>query len=229
MEAPLTGDMKIKAALGLVATPFVYGVPIFVAAGSIDYWQGWVSLVVYCLCIVFHSLYLLKDPELLERRMRAGPTREKRPVQRLVMLLIILAFITMVVGSGIEHRFRSYQAPAMVCLAGDLMVVLAFVIFHLVFKENRFASSTVEIAEGQKVIDSGLYSLVRHPMYVGASILTLGLPLSLGSLRCALLAVLLLPLLVWRIVDEERLLLEELPGYDRYCKKVRWRLVPWLF
>ncbi|MGD9682205.1 MAG: isoprenylcysteine carboxylmethyltransferase family protein [Candidatus Obscuribacterales bacterium] len=221
--------MKVKAALGLVATPLIYGVPIFLAAGTMDYWQGWVSLVVYSLCIVFHSLFLLKDPELLERRMRAGPTREKRPVQRLVMLLIIPTFIIMVVGSGIEHRFLSYQAPAIACLTGDLMVILSFVIFHLVFKENRFASSTVEIASGQKVIDSGLYSLVRHPMYVGAAILSLGLPLSLGSLRCALLPVLLLPLLIWRIVDEEKLLLEELPGYDRYCKKVRWRLIPWIF
>lgn len=212
-----------------MATPFIYGLPIFLAAGTTDYWQGWVSLVVYSLCIVFHSLFLLKDPELLERRMRAGPTREKRPVQRLVMLLIIPTFIAMVVGSGIERRFLSYQAPAMVCLAGDLMVVLGFVIFHLVFKKNRFASSTVEIMKGQTVIDSGVYGLVRHPMYVGAAILSLGLPLSLGSLRGALLPFLLLPLLIWRIVDEEKLLREELPGYDQYCRKVRWRLFPWLF
>ena len=109
------------------------------------------------------------------------------------------------------------------------MIAIGFVVVHLVFKENSFASATIEISDGQKVISTGPYSLVRHPMYSGALVLLLGIPLALGSLWAVVVFAPLLPVLIWRIIDEEKLLNNELAGYTEYCTRVRHRLVPWLY
>src|SRR5262249_22001022 len=135
-----------------LATLFILGAVLFVAAGTLSYWQGWLFLVVFIGATTWTTVYMIKrDPALLERRMKAGPTAETRSVQQIVMVSIVLANVLLLVVAGLDERFHWSHLPAVVALCGDFMIVLGYVIFHLVFKENTYASSTIELAEGQKV------------------------------------------------------------------------------
>ena len=153
----------------------------------------------------------------------------KRDSQKIIMSWVSILFIAMFVVSGIDHRLAWSHVPLVLVLIGDGMIALSFVVYSLVFKANRFASSTIEIAEGQKVISTGPYSLIRHPMYFGALFFLVGIPFALGSFWAIPAFIALLPGLIWRIVDEEKFLNEHLDGYKEYCSKVRYRLIPWLY
>lgn len=226
----MDSKLKVKAFLGLLSTPFVLGVPVFVAAGTLSYWEAWVFLAFFTVATSVHTLYLLKhDPELLERRMRAGPRAEKRSAQRVIMCFVLAAFFGLFIIAGLDHRFGWSHVPGAVALVGDLMVALSYGVFLIVFQANRFASATIEVAEGQKVISTGPYGLVRHPMYSGALLLMLGIPLALGSLWGMLGVLAAVPILIWRIVDEEKFLAGSLEGYTEYCNKVKYRLLPGLY
>jgi protein-S-isoprenylcysteine O-methyltransferase Ste14 len=220
----------LKVFAGLFLTPIIFGAPIFLSAWTLDYWQAWLFLIVFTLATTEHSVYLAKnDPALLERRMRVGPAAEKRPAQRIIMYSVIISFAAMLVVSGLDHRFAWSNVPVWVDLIGDLLVLLSYYVFYLVCRENTFASATIEISEGQKVITTGPYASVRHPMYSGALLLTLAIPLALGSCWALLIVLVVTPFLIWRIVDEERLLATSLPGYSEYCDKVKYRLIPGLY
>src|ERR1700679_99920 len=170
-----------------------------------------------------------KKSALLERWMKSGLSAEKRGAQKIIMRCMLVLFVAIFIGCGIDHRLGWSHAPMVVPVIGECMIVLSFVVFDLVFRANTFASATIEIAEGQKVISTGPYGLVRHPMYSGALVLLLGIPLALGSLWAVLVSISLLPLLIWRIVDEEKLLHKELDGYTEYCAKVKHRLIPGIY
>jgi len=219
-----------KGWLGLVALALAMGLLLFLAAGTIRYWQAWVYLAVYVGSSVSISLYLIKrDPALLERRMRGGPTAEKEKSQKIIMLITSAGFVASLVVPALDHRLGWSSVPISAVVAGDVLTALFFFVAFLAFRENSFASATVEVAEGQKVVSTGPYALVRHPMYAGGLLLFIGIPLALGSYWGLLGFLGALPALIWRLLDEENLLARSLPGYVEYCAKVRWRLIPWVF
>lgn len=216
----------ITTVIGLI----ILGGLLFVPAGTFAYWPGWAFVVVFTVMTQTIGLYLyFKDPALLARRMKAGPTKETRPLQRVLIAITIIAFLAVVVVSALDWRLGWSNAPLWVIVLGDLLVVLGLYVTLLVVQQNTFAGSTIEISEGQKVISTGLYGLVRHPMYLGALILTAGVPLALGSYWGLVIVVVVLPVLALRIVDEEKMLVGELQGYSNYRQAVRFRLVPGLW
>ncbi|MGA7325017.1 MAG: isoprenylcysteine carboxylmethyltransferase family protein, partial [Rhodomicrobium sp.] len=180
---------------------------IFIPAGTLDYWQAWVFLAVYIVSSLAIIFYLRKrDPQLLERRMHGGPGAEKEKTQKVIMSLISVAFIALIVVPAFDYRVEGPAVPPHVALLGDALTALAYLAFYLVFKENSFASATIEFDSAQRVISTGPYALVRHPMYAGGLPMLVGIPLALGSWRGLLVLIPLLPVLIWRLLDEEQLL-----------------------
>lgn len=208
----------------------VLGIVLFLPAWTLNYWQAWVFILVFMVCVTAVGLYLsIHDPELLERRKKVGPTAETSPVQKAVMSIGLLGILTMLVVSVLDHRFGWSSVPPLLSIVGDVLVALGLFMNVLVFKENSFGGSTVETFEAQKVISTGPYAIVRHPMYAGVLVMMIGIPLALGSLWGLLVLAIISPGLIWRIVDEEKLLKKDLPGYSQYMQKVRYRLVPYLW
>jgi len=158
--------------------------------------------------------------------MRGGPAAEKDPNQKIIMIFTSLGFIGLMIFPALDHRFVWSRMPPCVALAGDLLVALGFLVIFFVFKENTFSSATIELAPNQKVISTGPYAVVRHPMYAGALVLLLGIPIALGSWWGLLVLVSMLPALIWRLLDEEKFLAGNLTGYAEYQNKVRFRLIP---
>jgi protein-S-isoprenylcysteine O-methyltransferase Ste14 len=203
------------------------GLLLFVPAGTVRYWQAWAYLSVFFGASFLMTLYLMRnDPALLERRLKGGPTAEREPVQRIVMLIASIGFITLLVVPAIDYRFKWSSVPLIVVIAGNALSSLCFYIWHLIYKENSFASATIEIAQDQTVISTGPYAIVRHPMYTGGSLLFIGTPLALGSYWGLLAFPVTLPALLWRLFNEEAFLAKNLAGYTEYCAKVRWRMIP---
>lgn len=171
--------------------------------------------------------YLAKhDPALLERRMKGGPVAEKRPLQKLIMLFIAAGFIALLVVPALDFRFGWSAAPATVAAAGNALAAAGFGLIFRVYRENTFSSAAIEVAENQKVIATGPYAVVRHPMYAGALLYLAGTPLALGSYWGLAAFGATLPFLIWRLLDEERFLDGNLPGYTDYRRQVRYRLLP---
>jgi protein-S-isoprenylcysteine O-methyltransferase Ste14 len=226
-------SLAIKALLSVLLLAVVMGGIIFLAAGHWaigDYWQAWVYLIVFTLISLITTIYLIRDdPELLERRMHGGPTAEKRASQRVIMFFTSLAFIGLLVVPALDRRFGWSSVPLYGVITGNALVVIGFYFIFLVYRENTYSSATIEVAADQKVIDSGPYSLVRHPMYAGALLYLLGTPLALGSYWGVLPFVAVIPLIIWRLIDEEKMLTQELEGYRQYRQRVRYRLVPGLW
>ena len=217
----------VKAFGGLLFLLLVMAALLFIPAWTLDYWQAWTFLAVYFASSLAITLYLMKkDPKLLARRMRGGPAAEKDPTQKIIMSITSLGFIGLIVLSALDHRFAWSHMQPYVALAGDVLVVLGWLAVFFVFKENTFTSATIELAPGQKVISTGPYALVRHPMYAGAIVMLLGMPIALGSWWGLLVMVAMTPALIWRLFDEEKFLARSLPGYVEYQEKVRYRLIP---
>jgi protein-S-isoprenylcysteine O-methyltransferase Ste14 len=208
----------------------VMGLLLLVPAGTVDYWQGWVYWSIFMGASALTTLYLMRrDPALLERRMRGGPTAEKRPAQKFIMLCTSTGFIALLVVPAFDHRFGWSAVPLGGVVAGDVLVAIGFGLIVRVYRENTFSSATIELAENQKVISTGPYAIVRHPMYASGSLYLLGTPLALGSYWGLVPIAAMMPFLIWRLFDEERFLAQNLPGYTEYQKRVRHRLVPYLW
>ena len=192
---------------GLAILVLVTGALLFAAAGTFDYWQAWAFLAIYFTVSLAITLYLMKkDPALLARRMSGGPFAEKEPSQRIIMSFASIGFIGLLVLPGLDHRFGWSQMPANVAIAGDILVVLGWIGIFFVFRENSFSSATIELAADQRVISTGPYALVRHPMYAAALVMLLGMPIALGSWWGVLTMAAVVPAVVWRLLDEERFL-----------------------
>src|SRR5262245_35779155 len=203
------------------------GLLIFVAAGTASYWQGWVYLAIFFTASALTTRDLMKrDPALLARRMSGGPTAEQRPVQKIIMAGASLSFIALLVVPAPMSRFHGATMPARVSIVGNVLVAIGFSLIFLVYRENTFTSATIEVAADQRVISTGPYAIVRHPMYASASLYILGTPLALGSLWGFVPVVVMIPFLIWRMFDEERFLARNLPGYVDYQKRVRHRVIP---
>jgi protein-S-isoprenylcysteine O-methyltransferase Ste14 len=208
----------------------VLGLLLFLPAWTLNYWQAWVFILVFLSSVNTIGVYLsLKDPVLLERRKNVGPAAEQNKTQRIIMSLAIFAIITLLVFCALDHRLVWSPVATYVSLIGDALVALGLLINFFVFRENSFGGSTVQIFGEQKVISTGPYALIRHPMYLGVLVMLTGVPLALGSWAGLTILALALPALIFRIFDEEQLLKKNLPGYLEYTHKVRYRLVPYLW
>ena len=197
------------------------------AGGAFRFWQGWLYWFLYLAGVLAITLHFLKhDPALMERRLALGPRAEPRSRQKIIQALMAVFVIALLGVSGFDHRFRWSEVPVPVVLLGDMLVLARFIVLFFVYRENRYASATIEVSTGQRVVSTGPYRLVRHPMYAGASLLIVATPVALGSLVALPLVLPPLGVLVARVLDEERLLIGELPGYSEYCHQVRYRLVP---
>ncbi|MDT5151281.1 MAG: hypothetical protein QOI01_3014 [Mycobacterium sp.] len=211
---------------GLVE-PVALGLTLFLVAGTFNYWQGWSLLVVAALSTSIPTGYLLlTNPVALERRRHAGPTAEVRTAQKILISVWYSSLAGMILVSALDRRFGWSSVPTAICLVGDVLVAVALSLGMLVVIQNSHAAATVRVEADQKVISTGLYGLVRHPMYTGNVIMMVGIPLALGSYWGLLFLVPGLVVLAVRIRDEEKLLQEELDGYREYTQKVRYRLVP---
>ena len=212
----------VSGLIGLV----VFGFLLFVPAGTFNYWQAWVFLVMI-LATWIPSIYLLRaNHTLLQRRMRGGPVAETRTVQKVVIAVWYLSMAAMFVVSALDHRFGWSSVPMAICLVGDVLVAVGLGVAMLVVSQNSYAAATVRVEAGQEVVSTGLYGLVRHPMYIGNLITMVGIPLALASYWGLVFVVPGLIVLALRIRDEEKLLRQELDGYREYTQKVRYRLVP---
>ncbi|MGV0905764.1 isoprenylcysteine carboxylmethyltransferase family protein [Mycobacterium novum] len=212
--------------MGLLA----FGLLLFVPAGTLHYWQAWVFLAVFAVSTWIPSIYLMRtNPAALQRRMRAGPLAESRPLQRLVITAVFICFAAMFVLSALDHRFGWSVVPTPVCLLGDALVAIGLGVAMVVVIQNGYAAANVTVEAGQTLVSTGLYGWVRHPMYTGNVLLMIGTPLALDSYWGLVLLLPGLVLLVLRIRDEERLLTAELRGYREYTGKVRYRLFPYFW
>jgi protein-S-isoprenylcysteine O-methyltransferase Ste14 len=206
------------------------GLLLFLAAGTARYPQAWGYLAVFFGASLLITLYLMKkDPALLEHRLSGGPSAEKEKTQKIIMVFASAGFIALLIVPGLDYRFGWSAVPLYTVIAGDILAAVGFYGVFLVYKENPFSSATIEIVEDQKVVSTGPYAVVRHPMYAGALLYLLGTPLALGSYWGFLSLAAMTPFLIWRLFDEERFLSKNLPGYTEYCAKVRWRLMPGVF
>jgi protein-S-isoprenylcysteine O-methyltransferase Ste14 len=203
---------------------------LFIFAGTLNYWQGWVYMAEFIIASAACSVYLAKhDPALLKRRTEVGIAYEKEPAQKVIIFFLFVACIVLVVLPPLDVRFGWSLVPWYVSIIGDLFVAFSFYIFYLVSKVNTYAAANIRVEEGQKVITTGLYGFVRHPMYFGALFLFIGTPLALGSWWALLLIPVLLSILVARILNEEKILARDLAGYTEYQKKVTTRLIPFIW
>ncbi|HXN09310.1 MAG TPA: isoprenylcysteine carboxylmethyltransferase family protein [Candidatus Acidoferrales bacterium] len=219
--------LNLKALAGLLVLLAVMAAALFIPVWTLNYWEAWVFLIIFFGSAFTITIDLMrKDPKLLERRITVGPTDEKETSQKIIQLVAQFAFLLIIIFPVLDHRFGWSVVPVYVDIIGDILVAIGFYIVFIVFKENTYASALIEVGKGQKIISTGPYAWVRHPMYIGALILLLGTPLALGSLWGVFTIIPITLVIIWRLLDEERFLTKNLPGYAEYKNKVGYRLVP---
>jgi protein-S-isoprenylcysteine O-methyltransferase Ste14 len=219
--------LSIQAAAAALFGLAFFGILLFWPAGTFDYWQAWVFLAVFTTATSGPSIYwALRRPDILARRMRSGPIAETRPAQKIAMVGTYATVVALVVVSALDHRFDWSQVPVPVVIVGNVLVAVGLGMAMLVVNQNNYAAATITVEAEQPVVDTGLYGVVRHPMYVGALIMLAGMPLALDSYWGLVAVVPVVAALALRTVDEEKMLHHELAGYNEYAHKVRYRLVP---
>jgi protein-S-isoprenylcysteine O-methyltransferase Ste14 len=215
--------MKIVFARLILAIPVLFAM-LFLPAGTFAYWEAWMYLASIFIPMLFVLTYLYKnDPGLLERRMRV---KEKEMAQKRIVALAFLCFFCTFLLPGFDKRFEWSHVPVLVVVVADIFVLLGYGLIFLVFRENSYASRIIEVEQGQKVISTGLYAIIRHPMYLGVSLMYIFSPMALGSYWALIPALGIILLMVVRIRDEERVLVNELKGYPEYMQKTEYRLIP---
>ncbi len=220
-------NLKREVVLGLARLQVIMMLLIFIPAGTLRFWQGWLFSMVFLASVVFLTFYFLKrDPHLIENRMKAGPGAEQRTGQKIIQAFTGTLAAILVIVPGLDHRYHWSSVPASIVILANTAVILGFLIIYWVFSENSFAASTIKVEAEQRVISTGPYRLVRHPMYAGGALLLLATPLALGSLWATPVAVAITIGIIVRLLDEERYLSANLPGYEAYCREVRYRLIP---
>jgi protein-S-isoprenylcysteine O-methyltransferase Ste14 len=216
----------IRSTLSVLALALL----LFAPAGSLHFWQGWLFGFVFVAATSVISVYFLKhDPKLVERRMKVGPLAEQEPAQKIIMTITLLGFVLLIALPGLDYRWHWSAVPAWLVVAANAGVALSFVIFFVVLKQNSYAASTIRVEKNQPVVSTGVYAIVKHPLYSGALLLLVFTPVALGSYWTLLLLPAIIPVLAWRLLDEERFLKQNLPGYADYCRRVRYRLIPWIW
>jgi protein-S-isoprenylcysteine O-methyltransferase Ste14 len=220
-------SLTAKALAGFLMKLVITGLLLFLPAWSLDFWEAYVFLLTFFVPQLLIIIYLLrKDPDLLKRRLKGGSRAENRTSQKIIMLLVSLCFVLLVLVPGLDHRFNWSHVPALLVIAADVAVLLGFLTQFHAFKENSFASAVVAIVPEQKVISTGPYAVVRHPMYSGSLLVNFFISIALGSWWGLPFALAMLAVIILRLLDEETFLAKELPGYSEYRNTVRYRLVP---
>jgi protein-S-isoprenylcysteine O-methyltransferase Ste14 len=223
-------NLAKKTVFGFTQLITVLGILLLAPARTLEYWQAWVYLCVFTVSAAFITLYLWRhDRKLLERRIDAGPGAEKERIQKFLQLLASFIFMGAMIVPSLDHRFSWSTVPLTVVVAGDLSVAVGFLIVFVVFKENTFTAATIAVTPDQRVVSTGPYAVVRHPMYSGALVMLFGTPLALGSWWGLLMFIPMIFTIAWRARNEERYLFKYLPGYEEYCRTVRYRLVPFVW
>lgn len=219
-----------KAIAGIVRMFIILLAAIFLPVWTFYYWQGWACLAAFFIPAIAISVYIAKnDPVLYEHRVNAGASAEKEKGQKVVQTVTGIVFIADFVLPAFDHRFGWSSVSDFTAIAADALIVLSFIFILVVFRANRFTSGTIELMDDHKVISTGPYAVVRHPMYVGGLIMLCSIPVALGSWWGLLVNVPMLAAIVWRLLDEENFLVGKLPGYAEYCDRVKYRLVPWIW
>jgi protein-S-isoprenylcysteine O-methyltransferase Ste14 len=217
----------MQAVGGSLSGLVFFGIVLFIPAGTLNYWQAWVFIAVFIALSMTTTMYwALRKPEVLRRRMRSGPLAETRTVQKFAMVGVIATTIAVSVVSALDHRFGWSQVPTAVVVLGDVLVAVGYVLAMAVVTQNEYAAATITVESQQPVISTGLYGVVRHPMYAFATLIIFGMPLALDSYWGLLGVVAAVAVFALRIVDEEKALRADLDGYADYTEKVRYRLVP---
>lgn len=223
-------SLIVKTILGFAFLMLVLGAALFVSAGDLNFWQAWIYLAVFAICTILITAYLiLYDKELLAGRVQAGPIAETQRSQQILQSLASLFFIGLFIVPGLDFRFHWSAVPPILSWMADALVALGFVIVFLVFRENSFTRATIQVSTEQKVVTTGPYSVVRHPMYAGALFLLVFTPIALGSWVAVLFAILLILVIAARLLDEERYLTANLSGYAKYRQQVQYRLIPFIW
>ena len=217
-------QLAVTALLRLVGGFVVLPALLVLSAGTLAYWEAWVYLAIILIPMALTVAVLLsRDPELLERRMRA---REKDPAQRRIVARAGVLFLAIISIAGFDRRFGWSHVPVVAVLLADFLVLIAYGLFIRVLQENRSASRIIEVESGQRVVATGPYAVVRHPMYAAVTVMGLATPVALGSWWALIPALLLVPVLAARIRNEERVLATELTGYREYMRTTSYRLIP---
>jgi protein-S-isoprenylcysteine O-methyltransferase Ste14 len=225
-------SLKSRILLHLFLGLIIVAAMLFIPAGSLRFWQGWVFMILVFIPVISFYLYFYKhDPQLLERRLQS---KEKVSEQRLLIRLLKLLFFAAFLLPGLDYRFgwsrNSLGAvPMWLTLLAQVLLLGGLLFVFWVLKVNSFASRTIQVEAGQSVISDGPYRMVRHPMYSGSVVMWLVIPLALGSYFAWPAFALLIPVYVFRLLNEEKVLRQELPGYSEYCLRTRYRLVPFVW
>jgi protein-S-isoprenylcysteine O-methyltransferase Ste14 len=223
MDSKLFVQAMTKYMFGLL----LVGALIFLPAGTFAYWQGWLLICILFIPMFIAGLVMMKkSPELLWKRLNL---KEEQDEQKVVILLSGLMFLAAFIVAGLNYRFGWILLPAWVSYAAAAVFLAAYALYAEVLRENAYLSRTVEVQEGQKVIDTGLYGIVRHPMYMTTLLLFLSMPLVLGSILSFVITLLYIPIIAKRIRNEEQVLENGLEGYTEYKKRIRYKVIPFLW
>ena len=223
MDAKLFGRAMAKFASGVL----LMGLLLFVPAGTLGYWNGWLLIAILFVPMFCAGLVLMvRNPALLRKRLNA---REREAAQKQVVALSGLMFLAAFVLAGLNFRFGWIVMPGWAVWVAVVLFLLAYLMYAEVLRENAYLSRTIEVQDHQKVVDTGLYGVVRHPMYAATLVLFLSMPLVLGSPLSFLILLCYIPIIVRRIGNEEAVLAQGLEGYAEYCRRVRYRLIPYIW
>lgn len=222
-----TQKLFCSALIKFFAGVLLVGLLLFPAAGSFDFWQAWLFMGVLFIPMFVAGLILIKiNPALLRKRLNA---KEEQLEQKEVVLFSGLMFLASFIVAGLNFRFAWIVLPAWVTIAGTVIFLLAYALYAEVLRENEYLSRTIEVQEGQKVVDTGLYGIVRHPMYMATVLLFLSMPIILGSIFSFVIMLVYLPIIAKRIRNEEQVLEEGLDGYKQYKERVKYRIIPFVW
>ncbi|MBI9049740.1 MAG: isoprenylcysteine carboxylmethyltransferase family protein [Anaerolineaceae bacterium] len=224
-HAPVSRNKMVVSFMNRVLVfSLIWMAVFFLPAGTFDYWQAWVVLGILFLPIIISIIfYTITDPGMLESRAK---TEEKEAEQKIIMKLFGLVFVLTFLIPGFDHRYGWSHVPDVLAIIACVLLLIGFGLCFVVLHQNRYASRIIEVGEQQQVISSGVYSIVRHPMYSGVVLMCLSLPLALASYWAFIPALFILPVLVARIKNEESVLIDELAGYEEYTKQIKYRLIP---
>ena len=223
MNIKLFFEAILKFSLGVL----LVGLLIFVPAGTINFFNGWLfMLVLFVPMFIAGIVMMIKSPNLLKSRLNA---KEKEKEQKKIVAISGLMFLIGFILAGFNYRFNWIELPNVVVIISSIVFLIAYLIYAEVLRENAFLSRTIEVSDNQKVIDTGLYGIVRHPMYLSTIFLFLSMPLILGSLISFIVFLIYPFIIIRRLNNEERILEKELKGYKEYKKKVRYKLIPFIW
>ncbi len=223
MDAKLFSQALMKFLFGLVIVFLL----LFIPAGSVDYFNGWLFIALLFIPMFIAGIIMfIKSPELLKRRLNA---KEEENEQKIVILISGIVFLLAFILAGLNFRFEWFQLPQIVVITASIIFLLSYIMYAEVLRENMYLSRTVEVSENQEVIDTGLYGIVRHPMYTSTIFLFLSMPLILDSIFSFIVMLIYPIVMILRIKNEEKVLERELEGYKEYKEKVKYKIIPFIW